>query len=145
MGSSIPHAASPKEVVTPYVEVEDDIAKHISPSMSNHVRIDGLSAQRSVLEERGVPMVAVRRRKRTSTCPPWAGKSLVSGPWSMEWLSDQVHHNAGIVSSSIKKGKQIVVSKDAQPSNGVTIFKRKKVGGVLHHSILSLEKGCETT
>jgi len=58
----------------------------------------------------------------------------------MEWLCDQIHADAGIVSSSRKKGKQPVVRKVVQPSDEVNGFKRKKVGGVLRHSVYSLKK-----
>jgi len=64
------------------------------------------------------------------SCPPGAGRSLVYGLWSMEWLSDQVHGDVGIVSSSRRKGKQAVVNKKTKQSKGVTMSKRKKVGGV---------------
>jgi len=47
----------------------------------------------------------------------------------MEWLRDQVHGDVGIVSSSGRKGKQAAVSKEAKQSDGVTMSKRKKMGG----------------
>lgn len=58
----------------------------------------------------------------------------------MEWLSDQVHGDVGIVSSLRRKGKKVTVSKETKASEGASRFKRKKVGGVLRHSVHSLKK-----
>ncbi|MCI71026.1 hypothetical protein A2U01_0092289, partial [Trifolium medium] len=32
--------------------------------------------------------------RRTSSCPPEARRSVISGPWSWEWLNDQNHRDA---------------------------------------------------
>jgi len=90
-----------------------------------------------------VPKPAVQRRKCTGSCPPGAGRSSVSGPWSMEWLRDQIHGTASIVSSSRKKGKQVYVSKNIK--NGKqrdvdTTSRCMKVGGLLCHNVHSLKK-----
>jgi len=58
----------------------------------------------------------------------------------MEWLRDQDHGDVGIVSSSRWKRKQLVVSKKAKQSEGVSMLKRKKAGGVLCHPVHSLKK-----
>ncbi|MCI58488.1 hypothetical protein A2U01_0079743, partial [Trifolium medium] len=34
------------------------------------------------------------RRKRHSSCPPSGGRSVLSGPWSLEWLNDHNHGEA---------------------------------------------------
>lgn len=63
----------------------------------------------------------------------------MSGPWSLEWLSDQVHGDVGIVSSSRRKSRQVAFSTEPKHSEGASRFKRK-VGGVLRHSVHSLKK-----
>ena len=35
------------------------------------------------------------RRKRQNSCPPRVTRSINSGPWSIEWLQDQVHGDWG--------------------------------------------------
>jgi len=46
------------------------------------------------------------RPKRQLSCPPMATQSVSSGPWSLEWLKDHVHGEAGVVSSSNQASKQ---------------------------------------
>jgi len=89
---------------------------------------------------RDVPLTTGLRRKRTDSCPPGVGRSSVSGPWSMEWLRDQVHGNAGIVSSSRKKGKKVYVSKVSKHREVASTSRRTKVGGMLRHNVHSLKK-----
>jgi len=45
------------------------------------------------------------RRKRQNSCPPRVTRSINSGPWSIEWLQDQVYGDVGVVSSSKKASK----------------------------------------
>jgi len=77
--------------------------------------VDDVPIQVGAHTIRDVPLTTGPRRKRTGSCPPGAGRSSVDGPWSMEWLQDQVHGNASIVSSSRKKGKQVSMSKVSKP------------------------------
>ncbi|MCI47135.1 DUF4283 domain protein, partial [Trifolium medium] len=38
-----------------------------------------------------MPAQVHMRRKRTKSCPPRANRSVISGPWSLEWLQDHNH------------------------------------------------------
>ncbi|MCI48157.1 hypothetical protein A2U01_0069400, partial [Trifolium medium] len=46
------------------------------------------------LEERGTTLGS---RKRHLSCPPGRGPSVLSGSWSLEWLKDHTHCDAGII------------------------------------------------
>lgn len=138
--SSMPCAVPAEELVVQSCDVEDGCPKLVSPTIIDKVRTKGVSVQVSVPSECEASKVVTPRRKRAGSCPPRAGRSLVSGSWSMEWLRDQVHGDASIVSSSRKKGKQVVLSKEGLPLYRVTVSTRKKVGGLLRHSVHSLKK-----
>ena len=86
------------------------------------------------------PHQGTQERCRASSCPPKATRSITSGPWSLEWLSDQHHSEAGVVSSSQKGGKKSVrlSKKEGQADN--VHQKRKKIYGALRHPVLSLRK-----
>ncbi|MCI06428.1 DUF4283 domain protein, partial [Trifolium medium] len=79
--------------------------------------------------------------KRSSSCPPGRERTAVSGPWSFERLNDQSHGEAGIIFSSEKK-KLMKRSKSAGGHSNVSVkeSKRKKVGGVLSHTMQNLKK-----
>lgn len=79
-------------------------------------------------------------RVRMSSCPPRVARSLESGPWSLEWISDQHHGHAGVISSSRKKVKKVVRPRGPVSQSGTIDKKRKKVDGVLHHFVHSLKK-----
>ncbi|GAU46774.1 hypothetical protein TSUD_402850 [Trifolium subterraneum] len=46
------------------------------------------------------------QRKRADSCPPGAKHSVVSGPWSWEWLHDHNLGDAGVIFSSNKRTKK---------------------------------------
>jgi hypothetical protein len=46
--------------------------------------------------------------KRASACPPSRTRSLVYGPWSLEWLTNHNHGDVGVVSYSRRLGKKKV-------------------------------------
>ncbi|MCI08523.1 DUF4283 domain protein, partial [Trifolium medium] len=56
-------------------------------------------------------------RKRIMSCPPGANRSVIFGPWSLEWLHDHNHGDAG--------GKAVVHG-----------HKKRKAGGMFRHSSL---------
>jgi len=58
----------------------------------------------------------------------------------LEWLSDQHHSEARVVSSSQKILKKEVRQKANGVRADVSIQKRKEVDGILRHSVLSLKK-----
>jgi len=80
------------------------------------------------------------KRLRTASCPPTGARSLMSGPWSLEWLSDQVHCEAGVISSSCKHIKKVGRPKEPLCKSNSFTQKRKKLNGVLRHSVHSLKK-----
>lgn len=43
--------------------------------------------------------------KRNNSCPPYRSRSVVSGPWSLDWLSHQNHMEASVIFSSKKKAQ----------------------------------------
>lgn len=63
-----------------------------------------------------------------------------SGPWSLEWLSDQHGSEAGVVSSSQRIVKKGWCLKGGQAFSVKVGSKRKKVRGVLRHPVHSLKK-----
>lgn len=80
------------------------------------------------------------RHTRAASCPPRTGRPVGSGPWSLEWLDDQHHSEAGVVSSSRKVGKKGARHSGYRPSGDGVAPSRKNVGGLLRHSVLSLKK-----
>lgn len=72
--------------------------------------------------------------------PPRAVRSVASGPWSLEWLIDHHHSEAGVVSSSRKVGKKGPRPSVCRPYGDVSTPIHKKAGGFLRHSVLSLKK-----
>ncbi|GAU40432.1 hypothetical protein TSUD_397510 [Trifolium subterraneum] len=46
--------------------------------------------------------------KRTKSCPSGAHRSGVSGPWSLTWMQEHDHGNAGVIFSTLKKEKKMV-------------------------------------
>jgi hypothetical protein len=90
----------------------------------------------------GVNKAKCIRRQRQHSCPPCATRSINSGPWSLEWLQDQVHGDVGVVSSSKNKSKFKLCSK-AKSTNSVveeTENKECKSGTRLKHSARNLKK-----
>jgi hypothetical protein len=90
--------------------------------------------------EEGVKAGASRpQHQRTKSCPP-AGRSGLSGPWSLEWLDAHHRGDAGVISS----GKRRLVSggvgaRDQLKKAGQGQSKTKG-GGFLQHSLHSLKR-----
>jgi len=59
---------------------------------------------------------------------------VLSGPWCLEWLSDQNHVEAGVISSSKTRHKNVTISHERQQ------IKKKKANCVLRHQLASLKK-----
>jgi len=74
------------------------------------------------------------RSKRTSSCPPGRTRSILSGPWSVEWLSDHHHGDASIISSLRKKSMKDSVSQERKHDT------RKKNESVLRHPMVNIKK-----
>ncbi|GAU50621.1 hypothetical protein TSUD_410220 [Trifolium subterraneum] len=43
---------------------------------------------------------------RANSCPPAASRTAISGPWSLEWLQDHDHGEAGVIFSAQKRDKE---------------------------------------
>jgi len=56
---------------------------------------------------RGVALREGGKPNRVSSCPPRRARSLVSSPWSSEWLHDHVHRDTSVISSARKKSNGI--------------------------------------
>jgi hypothetical protein len=83
-----------------------------------------------------------KRPSRQHSCPPKAARSVTSGPWSLEWLKDHVHGEAGVVSSSKLVSKQR--SNSQSNASIATVVRnsiiKKKAGGSLKHPVHNLKK-----
>ncbi|CAJ2657871.1 unnamed protein product [Trifolium pratense] len=78
--------------------------------------------------------------KRTSSCPPEVRRSVISGPWSLEWLQDQNHGDAGVIFSVSKKSSKETLHGPSLKRKVNQDPRRQKAGGVLRHPIHSLKK-----
>ncbi|MCI47259.1 hypothetical protein A2U01_0068500, partial [Trifolium medium] len=61
------------------------------PTKANLEMAVDLSNQPSSLGVRQSTGAKVHPSKRTKSCPPGATRSVLSGPWSLEWLHDHNH------------------------------------------------------
>ncbi|PNX62521.1 hypothetical protein L195_g053026, partial [Trifolium pratense] len=80
------------------------------------------------------------RSKRTHSCPPKASSSVISGPWSLEWLHDQAHGEEGVIFSSsrkAKKGDQLAVRQQKVRQSDPRKWKGE---GLLRHPFHSIKK-----
>jgi hypothetical protein len=113
----------------------DWVAETAAPSHESvgHVH-EGLDATRHTRTTKGSGC------QRTRSCPPRVRRPAFSGPWSLEWLQDHAHEEAGVIFSSKKRaqkperpgvGRQRVKHKGA---------KKRKGGGPLCHALFSLKR-----
>ena len=91
--------------------------------------------------------ITCSRRKRQSSCPMRAAHSINLGPWSIEWLQDQVYGDVGVVCSSkqyskIKLSTQAISSKIVEDD---TMIKEVKTSIKLKHYGRNIKKNCSTT
>ncbi|CAJ2668643.1 unnamed protein product [Trifolium pratense] len=78
--------------------------------------------------------------KCTNSCSHVSRRSVISGPWSLEWLNDQNHGDAGVIFSASKKGRKgnhPVLSINAK---GQQDPMKRKASGVLRHPLHSIKK-----
>ncbi|PNX78871.1 putative sulfate transporter, partial [Trifolium pratense] len=80
------------------------------------------------------------RSKRTNSCPPKASRSVISGPWSLEWLHDQTHGEAGVIFSSSGKAKKGDKLDARQQKVSQSDPRKRKGGGLLRHPLHSIKK-----
>ncbi|PNX71868.1 putative sulfate transporter, partial [Trifolium pratense] len=58
------------------------------------------------VEGRVEPPFTQNRAKRGNSCPPGAKGSMLSGPWSLEWLNDINQGDAGVIFSARKRSRK---------------------------------------
>ncbi|GAU49945.1 hypothetical protein TSUD_408400 [Trifolium subterraneum] len=75
---------------------------------------------------------------RANSCPPVANRSVVSGPWSLEWLHD--HGEAGVIFSAQKRVKEGGRHGMRNKKMDQLEPKRRKAGGPLRHLVHSLKQ-----
>jgi len=70
----------------------------------------------------------------TTSCPPSHERSMITGPWSLEWLGDIDHGHAGVIFASRKKlkNKSSIIQRQQVKNKDVQMTK-KKLDGVLRH------------
>ena len=115
----------------PSASVNGDNQRDVSEGGGNHDAV-----QTSITS----PLQGTQVSCRSSSCPHNATRSLASGPWSLEWLSDPHHSEAGVVSSSRKDGNKRVRWSKKKGQADKFHQKRKKIFGFLCHPVLSLKK-----
>lgn len=111
------------------VQLVEGHATHMndSPPVIVESRCQADVGRAETLKEKVIKSINMPLRKCMSSCHPEAGWSMVSGPWSLEWLSDQHHGDAGVISSSKKKKKSVERSQDGH-NYEVELSKHNKVG-----------------
>jgi hypothetical protein len=106
------------------MDSEGDNVDHVAVTVPSRQEVDGQAFRRSVeCKQEGVAMASGNNRARS--CPPGASRSVMSGPWSLEWLHDQGH------GARPRMGRQQASQKGS---------KKRKVDGFLRHSIHSLKR-----
>jgi len=72
-----------------------------------------------------------RKLSCTTSCPPSHERSKIAGPWSLEWLRDIDHGDAGVIFASRKKlKKKSSINQEQQVKHKDAT---KKIEGVLRH------------
>jgi hypothetical protein len=78
--------------------------------------------------------------KGVTSCPLGEVRPPSGGPWGIKWMKDHFTDEADIIFSTSKKRSPKNIS-NAEDCNGkIFVSKKKKIGGALHHSVLSLKK-----
>ncbi|GAU51586.1 hypothetical protein TSUD_414300 [Trifolium subterraneum] len=85
-------------------------------------------------------LLAPKCVKRTTSCPPGGNRSIVPGPWSLDWLQDLNQGDAGVLFSAQKRPLQGVRVDERKKKVGREDASKKKVGGVFRHTLSSLKK-----
>ncbi|MCI06305.1 DUF4283 domain protein, partial [Trifolium medium] len=80
------------------------------------------------------------RIKRTKSCPPGVNRSVISGPWSLEWLHDHNQGDAGVIFSASKRSRHGGRGGVPQQKEITEYPQRRKAGGVFRHTLSSLKK-----
>ncbi|PNX95462.1 putative sulfate transporter, partial [Trifolium pratense] len=119
-----------------------ETSSNVRPSSQRTPRDPAFRPERSsaAVEAHAHPSVRMPRNKRTNSCPPVARRSVISGPWSLEWINDQNHGDAGVIFSASKEGRKGYYSGQSSIKKGQQDTLKKKAGGVLRHPLHSIKK-----
>ncbi|GAU42656.1 hypothetical protein TSUD_398610 [Trifolium subterraneum] len=107
-------------------------------SQTSEVR-ESLKTQK-LIDEHGWGVNNRSLSKRSRSCPPAASCSDFSGPWSLEWIQDHDHGDAGVIFSASKRMKKRDNLGEKQLKVGQIDPRKRKEGGLLHHPVHSLKK-----
>ncbi|GAU38018.1 hypothetical protein TSUD_395770 [Trifolium subterraneum] len=77
------------------------------------------------------PAEKVKQSKRTMSCPPGVDRSAGFGPWSLEWLHDHNHGDAGVIFSNKKSRKDAERLGLGQGKDVARAHKKRKDKGAL--------------
>ncbi|GAU40819.1 hypothetical protein TSUD_398030 [Trifolium subterraneum] len=80
------------------------------------------------------------RNDRANSCPPTERRNIITGPWSLEWLQDNNHGEAGVLFSASKTAQKGDPHGVRQKKEGQLDSKRRKAGGMLRHPLHSLKR-----
>ncbi|GAU51462.1 hypothetical protein TSUD_413600, partial [Trifolium subterraneum] len=80
------------------------------------------------------------RGRRHLSCPPGGDRYSTSGPWSLEWIADNNHVEAGIMFSSRKKSHKHLRPLGDHNHEASKVPRKTRAGGVLRHTMMSLKK-----
>jgi len=122
-----------KVIATDVNELLDgDMPKGVDGSVLVSNVIDAKSKQ-AVAQEEGIG------RASAVSEPLVAGKSVLSGPWSTKWLKDH-HGGAGVIFATKRKIFKACKRKVKNRLEEGVDTKRRKIGGELRHTVLTLKK-----
>ncbi|PNX56919.1 hypothetical protein L195_g058441, partial [Trifolium pratense] len=80
------------------------------------------------------------RCKRANSFPPKVSRSIISGPWSLEWLHDLNHEVVGVIFSACKRVRMRVHLGGRQQKCRQSDPRKSKEGGPLRHLFHSIKK-----
>ncbi|PNY15039.1 cysteine-rich receptor-like protein kinase, partial [Trifolium pratense] len=112
-------------------EVERRPDTYISAETSSNLR-PGTNGASGVQDLRGAQVCHSAwplRTSRTNSCPPKASRSVISGSWSLEWLQDQNHRDAGVIFSASKKRRKGIYHGKRPERKEQNDCQRRKAGG----------------
>jgi hypothetical protein len=85
-------------------------------------------------------MLFRKRKYKSTSCSQQDARFSRSGPWSVEWFHNLKHSEVGLVSSKKKHLKKVMRDGEGNSKGSSHLASRKKAGGVLRHSVLTLKK-----
>ncbi|CAJ2667463.1 unnamed protein product [Trifolium pratense] len=121
--------------------VEESVGNSGSKGVENNISSLRMDAKKALDQDAQIrPIPRLLLSKQTNSCPPEARRSVTSGPWSLEWLEDQNHGDAGVIFSASKKSRKGNHLGPSFKKNGEQDQRRRRAGGLLRHPVHSLKK-----